>query len=189
MRSRSIHPAVRTAGVLLALIAAPPLDAQLRPLVHPGNRVRIVEHAGAAPVVRTVFDVRGDTLLVGDGTTAGLRQVHVPDMRRVHVSRGLQRNTVRGMMIGVLAAAPVGALYGASHEKTCEEPELCPGFLSRGETMLFHAAGAGAIGGAVGAIVGSQSRSERWERVRRGRYPAMAVQADGGVSLALRLPI
>jgi hypothetical protein len=189
MRSPCIRPAAQAAGILLALLVAPSLEAQLRPLVHPGNRVRIVEHPGAEPVVRTVFDVRGDTLLVDDGTTSGLHPVHVPDMRRVHVSRGLQRNTGRGVRLGFVAAAPLGALVGANKEQTCDELELCSGFLTRGETMFFHAIGAGALGGVVGAVVGSQSRSERWERLRRGRYPAMAVQADGGVSLAVCLPI
>jgi hypothetical protein len=189
MRSPCIRPAVQAAGILLALLAAPPVEAQLRPLVHPGNRVRIVEHPGAEPVVRTVFDVRGDTLLVDDGTTSGLHPVHVPDMQRVHVSRGLQRNTGRGVRLGFVAAAPLGALVGANKEPTCDEVELCTGFLSRGETIFFHAVGAGALGSVVGAVVGSQSRSQRWERLRRGRYPAMALEIDGTVSLALRLPM
>ncbi len=114
-----------------------------------GARVRL-ETAGSTRLVGVVADADGASLMIQTSAQGGITRVARAEIRRVEVSRGFRRHTVRGLVGGALAWAAVVGLYAAFD--TLDESGV-------GEPLF--------IGGmvAAGGLVGTLITTERWERV------------------------
>lgn len=119
----------------------------------------------------------------GDTVTVPRRKV-----RRVEVSRGLQRGTLHGARVGIAFGALIGVVVGAA---TYERPDCNPAtdFLCLDFGPGFNILGGMAVGivggGLTGALIGSQTREERWNRVSRERWRVIVSPGENGMHLGL----
>lgn len=185
-----------TMFVCAALAAAPPAArAQSRAELAAGTRVRVAEHA-ARPLVGTVTQVRGDTLLV-----LARGEVHalpLSSIRSLQVSRGRPprlASALEGGAIGLLSGAIGGAASLALPSLVV--PDDCgreqDGLLcfSTGEWALLGVLLGAPLGAASGAVAGFVFPRERWRSITAGSAPALTgpPRAEGlQVGFSLRTP-
>jgi hypothetical protein len=119
-----------------------------------GSRVRIETAGSAAPLVGVITDANTDTFLIQTSKQGSAFRVSRDDVLGLEVSRGYRRRMWQGVGCGVLAWAAIVGAYAAF--STLDESGV-------GEPIL--------IGGlvAAGGVVGSQIKTERWERVPASR--------------------
>jgi hypothetical protein len=143
-----------------------PAQAQDRPVLAPGDRVRVT--VGTPPKLHagTLEAVRGDTLVLRGKT---VQLVPVDSVRLLEVSRGRHRRTWSGAWVGALAGAGAGVLFGAL-ASSCEGDD-CAG--STGEWIAASALGLGVVGGLVGALAGALTETDTWEEVPVGQLRAV----------------
>jgi len=85
-------------------------------------------------------------------------------VRRLELSRGRRPDTIRGAAIGLAVGAAGEAFIGfAGSSQQCNVQQnycspVAPGLSPGGEAVLF-----GAIGAALGAVIGSLHHHDRWE--------------------------
>lgn len=146
----------------LALAPAVPWRAAVGQEVsrlEPGMRVRVTApDLGLDKRQGTVGAVRGDTLFLAVDSTV---PVPVTAMTRLEVHRGTTSNAGKGMIIGGAIGAGLGIAAGVWGQGLC-------GF-GEGEDCWTAIPLLGVLGGAagvgMGAVIGSLSSSDRWERV------------------------
>jgi hypothetical protein len=152
-----------TALTLACFLTASQAAAQTP--VGQGSRVRVVQRSsGAAVVTGSLARLTGDSLVVNVGDSP--RTFVVDQAHELQVSRGKKGRTGRGLLLGLLGGATLGAIIGAatSNESDCGAADyLCL------DTPAFGALSGGLLGGllgtAAGGIIGSQMKSERWQSV------------------------
>ncbi len=157
----------------LFLLAPQPVAGQERLLLQPGQRVRVTApDLGIKKQVATFEALHGDTLVLGGDVTMYLPLASV---MRLDVSRGRERQTHRGMLIGGAIGAAAGALWGAV-EPVCEISDT-------GNKMGCVVAGGlvlGLVGGGVGALVGASIRTDVWREIPLDRLRvSFGPQRDG----------
>jgi hypothetical protein len=115
-----------------------------------GSRVRIETAGSGAPLVGVIADANTDSFLIQTGSQGTAFRVSRDDVLGLEVSRGIRRHTWQGVGAGVLVWLSIVGLYAAFD--TLDESGV-------GEPLF--------IGGlvAAGGLVGSQIKTERWDRV------------------------
>lgn len=160
-----------------------------------GARVRVTAPSiSLEREIGTLGAVQGDTLFLeagrfGESPTA----VPLSAVTRLEVSEGRKGNAGLGMRVGALAGFLAGVAVAASQieKRTCDlEQEgldcLGPDFDDLGSDL---AAGLGMTmlgtvgGGALGAIVGSAFRTERWARLNDLDLDFSVTVTGGGLGL------
>jgi len=135
------------------------LVAQETRVVRPGDRVRVTTESdrfvgtlgSRANGSLTILDARRDTVAV----------IAVGTVRLLELSRGEGRRTGRGAWIGLLSGTAAGILTGLV---VCSDNACSSSGGEFGGVITFALGAAGAVAGTgVGALVGSQIHSERWE--------------------------
>lgn len=170
---------------VLAGIPGPALAAQASAL-HSGQRVRVKSTSQAVPVMTGVIEaIDADTLFLRHGGTAGetvATPIPMASITGLQVSRGRRSRWQTGLAIGLGAGAAGGAILGGSSEDDL--------LFSSGDKAVMGAVGLGVLGGAVGAVAGALTRTERWEsipidRVTVSLTPGMGGRIKAGVRVAL----
>jgi hypothetical protein len=189
---------VLPSGVLLLLVALSHPAACAQPsAIAPGDRIRITTTRIVGSVVRsssivgTFVRSSSDSLLLATET----REVMIPrhTVQSVEVRTGQKTKALAGGLIG----AALGGLAFALLESGAEEKESSGisdmdliGLPTGPVINVFYF---GLIGGAVGALIGSRFRSDRWERVSiEASVGLMGIHPNGaqpvpGLRVRLRL--
>lgn len=156
------------AAVCLTVAACPrAADAQV---LARGDRVRVTD-ISSIPFVGTVIRHTPDTLT--EAVKQKIRVLPIRYVRDLEVSRAQKRNTLSGMAVGAVIGgaglASVGYLTAGDEPECGEDGFLCGiGYLDR-EAMLLGGASVGILAGAlIGAIIGSHTYSDQWQRVDLG---------------------
>jgi hypothetical protein len=89
------------------------------------------------------------------------------NLDQLEVSTGPRRQTLAGAGIGLAAGAGAGAAWGATME---------PGFVGRSGNIVVGSMFIGAIGLALGAVVGTLTLTDRWVRVEVDGQPGTGLQ-------------
>jgi hypothetical protein len=127
--------------------------------------VRVTPAGGEARLIGMVEALRGDSLVLELTATGERRAIHLPSVARLEVSRGVHGRPAKGALLGAAVGIAFGALLGAGSSDDECDVEVCIDLVSREEAIVIGAVVAGLAGTAVGAVIGSLSRTERWMRV------------------------
>jgi hypothetical protein len=161
--------AVACWAVLLALVGA--IDASAEEAGLLGARVRVAV-AGSSRIVGVMTGSDAEALAVRTSEQGPVTRVARDSVVRLEVSRGVRRNTKRGLVGGALAWMAVVGLVAAFD--TLDESGV-------GEPLF--------VGGmvAAGGVVGSLIKTERWERVPMPAVSARVMLRRRGVAVELAL--
>jgi len=150
------------------------------------NQRTFIAHGNALAMV-------GDTLLLdrlvmyqetfGSRSRADTVQsprVHLSDMDKIKISRGIHGHGRQGVLIGGAIGIVLGLAAYASYRSNPYLGEPRNSF-----APLLTVVGGGVVGGLLGAGIGALTRTERWERVDRDRLRGLL---EEGVSPSLNGP-
>lgn len=141
-----------------------------QPVVGPGERVRVRASDPSGDASRpkqydgTLLGWENETLRVETGGASGAVSLPFSSVSRLQVSRGRKGSAVWGAMIGA-----VGTFV--TLKITVEERSYTPGGEGVGDVIGL---GLVAIGGVLGAFIGSAVKRDRWETV-----PLDLLRSDG----------
>ena len=175
----SAHPMLRAlccSVVTAATLAAAERAAAQVPAALPiadGTRARVTAPAlGPTRRVVTVLAQRGDTLVLRAEGARDSLLLPAAGVTRLEVSHGRKTRVQRGLVVGLLGGAAVGAAlaYAAYDPDPCAGSEsfACVAVFSgtsRGQDAGLGAALGAVAGAAAGSVVGLLWRTERWQRV------------------------
>lgn len=180
----------------LALLAGPSTAAaqtaaERTPAVEEGARVRFLPGLTVSRsrwIEGTVVSASADSLTL---LRAGGREhvsVHRGEIYSLQVSAG-HRSTGPSLARSVGLGALVGATAGTALGVAAYEADRGQGLLimRRRDVAAIGAVALGAVGAAVGGLVGWQNRGEQWADVPARPGPSVAVRPDGGVGVSLSL--
>ena len=167
-RGHRAAPLLATLAILVAPSIASGQSANDPDALRPGAPVRITAPGSprfqASVVARSAESLR---VVLANGDSA---DVALADVRRLEAISGKRRHTWKGVGLGFLGGAAVGAAAGlASYRKpACSDDFLCFDFGPE------FAAAAGAVVGAlpgaiIGGIIGHAKQSDRWREVATDR--------------------
>lgn len=191
MRSRSPHPALTSTPFVVALflIAPGPTATQEQgPAEVPpgredlvGQRVRVHLLDQTFPLVGVVTNHDGTTLRLLDETRVE-HTVHTTDMASLWRSTGKDDQALRGLALGGVGGAGLGAMIGAlavlfrASERGCTLDLPCDIGLDDG-FILRSALIGGAVGVPLGGIIGALRSREGWVVVPTDRSPSLRAVA------------
>lgn len=155
---------ILSAILALAVTAAGQAQQDTTGLV-PGRRIR-VHRQDKQVVVGTFASVDAATLAMV--TSAG-DSVRLPraGVQSIDIWAGMKSQAGKGALLGLAAGAVAGAGLGVV---VCLEEEHCVGYIGIG-ALVFGAFGAGA-----GALIGSGSRTDKWEPTA---WPTVSFRPNG----------
>lgn len=173
-------------ALALAVSEASPLQASDTTFVSEGARVRVFPSVeGTEPVIGTVVDVALDTFIVLSEREEVL-SYHDSKLSKIEVSEGEKKKTLLGFGVGFGVGLAAGfAICNADKDAhTCGSEADLLGDLT-GVVILMTAA----LGGSVGAIVGSFIKTERWQKATLSASPPVALNVgkDGSMGLVFSL--
>ena len=167
----------------------------------PGSRVRVTAPGVLTPARQSgrVLATSRDSLRVQLDGGADSLWLSRALFTELEVNRGPHRSTGKGIVLGMLSGAALGAVIGAA---TYQPPKPCancwfgaPDFGQGGQALIAGVAGA-LVGAVVGAFVGHYHQSDGWERVPPGPLasllrtgPDHLSVASGGRGAALSLAL
>ena len=159
----------RTAALVTALCVSPilALASQRRPVVAPGDRVRVTTEDWE--LVGTLLAQGDDSLrlqVIGEVTPVSVARSAI---KRLEISRGSHSKAGADALIGLGAGALVGGAVGAVAGSDLANE--CPGNDCGHGLVVFGGLLVGVFGAGVGAVIGSFSHSERWDSVPPHRAP------------------
>jgi len=167
---------------LSVLVPLTPLSAQAQPTIEPGTRVRItVPDAGLDMRTGTWLGVsEGAFDFVPDGQSSDTGKIQLASVTSLEVSGGHKSRWLPGLLLGFVGGAAVGAVlgYNADIEDMAKE---------HGAALL--AAPGAVLGAGMGALIGSQIKSERWEEIPLDRLrvqPVATRDARFGITASVR---
>lgn len=151
-------------AALLVNVTTGRLTAQVTPPdLEPGEQVRYVTRADER-MSKTDWryvrfrELHADSIAVG--AVAGIEHLALSAIRRLEVARGERTYTALGTVLGVGAGVAIGALL-SGYDSVADRGELLVGVVG---------------GGAVGALVGSHVRSDRWIEVALSRHLGVSLE-------------
>lgn len=162
----------------LVLTASADLLAQQAPPVAPGDRVRVTTRT---KLVGNLVTLSADTCVLHvEGRDASL-SLPIASLTKFEVSRGRKSNALKGLGIGFLGGAAVGALIGLGLDEEGGE-------VSAGTWALIGAAPGAVVGAVVGVAVGASTKTDRWEVVPLERLRvSMIPRRNGAVAIRVSL--
>ncbi len=181
MIARYCLTAMLLAGCAVSLFGQAPASTPA-PGIAPGERIRVT-FVGSTPPTQTAYgpieappttekgtvgSVRADTIeFRPDGASDPLRVTDIPvaHIQHLDVSGGMHRHTLAGLAWGGVSGVVVGAVFGASSYHQCQSQAFCVNISSQAGYIASGALVLGLIGGAVGSIVGTLIKTEKWTRV------------------------
>jgi hypothetical protein len=158
---------------LSVLVPFTSLQAQEPPTIEPGERVRVT-----APDFGLQKSV-GTCLSLSQGVMAfepaGSSQLTIPtgSMTGLEISRGRKSNTLKGLGLGFLGGAALGAVIGLLVDEHGND-------LAPWNAAVVGAAVFGAGGAVVGAGIGTAIKTDRWEEVPVDRLRVSLTPQRGG---------
>jgi hypothetical protein len=165
----------------IALLLAPVVAwSQEPPAIVAGSRVRITELGAATGAhAGTVVTASADTVVLkldNGGQTAAFSLAKISELE---VSRGLHGHAGAGVGLGFLAGLGAGALVGSL---VCGGESACySGNDDMSGPVTAVAAGlGGVVGMAVGAVVGGNHKTEKWEAVPSSGWHVSALPSGRG---------
>ena len=188
----------RVAGLLLAAAASHQVgsaESQAPALV--GARVRVTTAAafagdslGGRRIVGVLTAVREGSVEILENDRGPLL-VPLRSVARFEVSRGRKSRAGRGALIGALTGAAAGAVTGYLGCGDCGEGESFFAIDAAGAAALVGFVGA-VVGTPIGAVIGSLFHTDRWSRVsppaiRLGLLRSERIGAGIGMSIPLPL--
>ena len=181
MRPKAIASAAGTL-VLCFLLHAEALVAQQVPVM-PGSRVRVSAASLVAPLVANFLEQRGDTLVfIEESTGPGVWSITLPLITKLETTggdaTGNRPYVLKGAAIGAGSGLVVGLLFAAAARPADEGRTY-----NRPVTGLIGAA----IGGGIGAFLGSRRQTERWIDVPLPGRLSLLPDPRGGLLLTLRV--
>jgi protein involved in polysaccharide export with SLBB domain len=179
--------ALRFLGFILLAIAAPvnSLIAQQDLPVSPGDRVRVSVPDERA--VGIVTSIRADSLVLNVESREAPLALAFASLTKLEVSRGQKAQTGQGALIGMGVGAAVGAILAVS---ICSDGNCTESTSSDDQSGLALAAavvlgvGAVALGAGIGALIGSNSKIERWETIPLSRLRLSPAPSGGGLEVS-----
>lgn len=173
-------------ALALTVSEASPLQASDTTFVSSGARVKLFRAAeGTEPVIGTVVDVALDTLILLSEREEVL-SYHASDLSKIEVSEGEKKKTLLGFGVGFGVGLATGfAICNADRDAhTCGSDADLLGDLTPAVILMTAA-----LGGGVGAIVGSFIKTERWQEAALPAPPpvALSVGKDGSLGLVFSL--
>jgi hypothetical protein len=173
----------RVAPLLLAslLSATAALAQGVPPSIPEGARVRV--YSTGARGIMEYHGLRADTLALRSFDTRGDLLLPISTIQGLYVSRGARSRPAaafRGLSIGFAIGGALGAATGLFGDAQATGFEA----VSRSERVVIGAVAVGALGAAIGTVVGVSRPGERWERVDLQRLRVSA-GARGGRSVGL----
>lgn len=163
----------------VVLFSATPAQAQLEELV--GERVRLTHQFSPGTRMSTttgvLTNVSADSLILSmEG-----RDVEIPRtyIRRVEVSTSSRRATGYGALVGMaVGGLGLGALAVATNEPNdCMDTWFCIEFTS-GQAFLIGAVPGALLGAGLGALIGHNTKADRWQAVN---VDVVAIRAGGTI--------
>jgi hypothetical protein len=155
----------------------------------PGARVRVVNVSSSAPVLTgRLMRIAGDTVTISSAGAIQTALLLTPE-HRLEVSAGTHGRTLRGIGLGFLTGAAVGAAVGLATYKKSDCTGLCVLDFGPGATALAGAVLVSVPGMLIGGIVGANVTRETWRLVEhRPIRVGVAPAGHRGVLLTLSLP-
>ena len=190
------------AMVFLYLMGLMPLSvsAQGTPPLKMGDRVRIsvgegqpYSHSLEGPQIGSgrfvwvrVQSVAESVILV-EGM-AGEWTIPIRSIKEAQVSLGRNRNTLKGLGVGALIGGVSGVTLGfLMGDAPADCWLICP---TAEEAALYGGGILGALGGVIGLVVGTLTKSDRWENLSlSGMKPSAQVARAGGLNLGFSIPL
>ena len=175
------------AAVLVFAAVAPPIAlSQAAPTLTPGTKVRAKATAAGAQWIQGEFvRMTSDTVFIRDPSAADTLRLATSSLTHFQVSRGLHARTGKGALLGLGIGAGTGLLLGlAASAESCTG--FCPVEVGPGE-ILAAAALLGGVGAAIGALIGSASHGERWQRIDPLPKAARLRPVRGGIQIGVAL--
>jgi hypothetical protein len=176
-RLRAGSSLIRLCTIVCLAVSGGALAAQQTPFAEIGDRVRLTPANGPRMAGTLVRETADSVVIAGlDGEYA----FGANGVSKLEVSAGRHRNTLRGVGIGMLAGAFAGIGIGLVSGND-------DGFLAFSPTEKAKIAGIGlgVIGGALGAVIGTTSRTDRWRAVDPA--PRITALSGGGTGIGLAL--
>jgi len=135
-----------------------------------GERVRVTAPAmSPTPIVGAFARLGADTLVIE--TPVSTRRFPRASVTRLEVSTGRRSHVGQGALYGGIVGAGVAALALGSSS-------LCADLEAGGTCALVGAAGGGVAGVLLGALIGSATKSDRWEEVAPTRLRVTLTRRD-----------
>ncbi len=152
-------------AAVLAHSAAIPLAAQDTTALHANARVRVMTVGSDRWVTGKLLAPPADSvkLLARDTVPMVLA---TSSLARPEVSRGMRRQTKRGMWIGAGMGFVAGFVLGFATYEECTG--FCVGDPGQSGTGFVAGVLGSALGLGIGALIGSSSKGERWSPVPLG---------------------
>jgi hypothetical protein len=152
-------------AAVAAHAAAIPLAAQDTTTLQANARVRLMTVGATRWVTGSLLAPPADSVKLLAADTVPIA-VATNSLARLEVSRGMHRQTMRGLWIGTGVGAAAGFILGfAAYEECTGFCYLDPG--RGGEGVIGGVLGA-ALGLGIGALIGSSFQGERWAPVPLG---------------------
>jgi hypothetical protein len=127
-----------------------------------GTRVRVSSSAPGffgPPMVGNVLAQRGDSLSLRPERTQDSITLPLASISQLEVRAGRHSQIGKGMGLGFLSGALIGAVYGAAVASNSHSP------FGAGEAAALVGLTGGFLGISVGGAIGAMWRTENWERV------------------------
>ncbi len=170
----------RTRLLAAILVVAPLTTAAAQPSLSPGDRVRVSARGAREQMIGTVVSASSETLVIQGENETTSRIIPLASVRQLHRSRGRSVSWSR-----VLTYAAVGGVAGAitggvgipiMTSSDCHGPSRsttniasCLARYADGDARIRAATVGGAIGAALGVLIGAATGKERWDQVSVGR--------------------
>ena len=133
-----------------------------------GARVRVTSSEPGflgSPTVANVLAQRGDTLFLRREGTRDTLPISLRSITQLDVSTGRSSHIGKGMGLGFLGGAVIGAILGAATHKSCSSGGLGPPCFSQGGDALAAGLVVGVLGTLAGGAIGAVWQTENWERL------------------------
>jgi hypothetical protein len=168
---------MRAIVLLTVLLLAPLTDAlaQEQPL-QPGQRVRVTVGGLSTDKHEDTFrELRGDTLVLDSV------RYRLADLSRLDLYRGSKSNAGTGALMGGVLTGALGLLLGVAYAVGEDWEGIGVGGMLK-VTVVFAAPGA-----AIGALIGSASKTDKWEEVPLDRLQVGVVPTRRGFGIGARI--
>jgi hypothetical protein len=168
---------------MIAILLLTPAAAQAEDLLSDGARVRIRMGSGGKPLVGTIVAIESGTFTIDAQNMLETRVVPRSMVRKLEVSQGLKRKTMKGAWIGLATGTLLGGALTVAMGSSGMSPD-------NASFYVITPAVYGAAGMALGALVGTMFRGERWREIDiEDSFLSVGPVPGGGVGVSVRFSV